>query len=338
MSVSHTTRVSVSPTIIFWALLIILGAWFLFVVRDVIFLLFIALIISSALEPLIRRLQRKGMRRGYSVVLLFFVLILLVTALLWYIIPTVVSQANSFLREFPGYVETLTGTRPEYLDKLTDSLRSGDFNGAGLTGGILTTTIGVVSGFVSFFAVLAMSFYMSIVEDGIGIFLRSVTPKRFQKYVVSRAYMVRDKIGDWMVGQLMLMLIISVFYFIVLSLLGVPNALVLAIFGGLLEIIPYFGPIIASIPPIILGFFVAPWVSVAVIIAYTIIQQLENHVLIPQLMRRFVGLNPIVVIVALLIGAQLAGVLGMFLAVPVATAIGVFIKDILDKKTLEESS
>jgi len=330
---SSTRQISISPSIVYWTILILLGAWFVYVIRDVIILFFIALILSAAIEPAVRKMKKRNVPRSVSVLIIYLVLLLILGGLLSYIVPVVVTQTNEFIRQLPLYAEKLTGS-PLFFEELSkNTLFGGEVSDrASFAQNIFSTTIGVFYGFISFLAVLAIAFYMSIVEDGVGTFLRSITPSRYQEYVVSRAKIIYNKIGNWMIGQLFLMLIIFVLYYIVLTLLGVPNALVLALLGGLLEIIPYVGPIAAGIPAVILGFFVSPWVSVLVLVSYILIQQAENHILIPQIMKRFVGLNPIVVILALLIGGQVAGVVGIILAVPVATALGVFIKDALEKR------
>ena len=122
-----------------------------------------------------------------------------------------------------------------------------------------------------------------------------------------------------------------------LSLLGIPYALVLAIFAGLMEIVPYVGPIISAIPGIILGFTISPLTGFLTIFMYILVQQFENHVITPQIMKKAVGLNPIAVILAIFVGAKLAGILGAILAIPVATAVSIFVSDIFkDKERLVE--
>ena len=128
------------------------------------------------------------------------------------------------------------------------------------------------------------------------------------------------------------MVFVGVLYYIALTLLGISYAPVLAIIGGLLEIIPYFGPIIASIPAILFGIMVDPMIGAMAAVAYFVINMIENHFLIPKIMNKAVGLNPVLIILALLIGGKIAGVVGIFLAVPIAGAIGLFIKDVMNKK------
>ena len=127
------------------------------------------------------------------------------------------------------------------------------------------------------------------------------------------------------------MLIVGVLTYIGLSLLGVKYALVLALIAALFEIIPYLGPILAAVPATILAFFQAPFLALTVVLLFTVINQVENYIIVPQVMKRTVGLSPIVIIVVMLIGAKLAGILGVILAVPTAAAITEIVKDLRKK-------
>lgn len=132
-----------------------------------------------------------------------------------------------------------------------------------------------------------------------------------------------------MFGQLLLMVTAFSLYFIGLSILGIPYALTLALLGGILEMVPYAGPTMASIPAILLGFLVSPLLGAAVIFLFIGIQQVQNHIIAPQVMRHTVGLNPVAVVLSLLIGAKLAGIAGVLLAVPSAAAVSVFVDEFL---------
>jgi len=139
-----------------------------------------------------------------------------------------------------------------------------------------------------------------------------------------------------MLGQLFLMLIIFALDATGLYLIGVPYALILGIFAGVLEIIPYVGPIISAVPGVILGFLISPTVGFLAILVYLISQQLESNLIVPQVMKKAVGLNPVTTIVALLVGARLGGVLGAIISIPVATAISLFINDLMEKKNFSD--
>ncbi|MBL7045777.1 MAG: AI-2E family transporter, partial [Parcubacteria group bacterium] len=146
------------------------------------------------------------------------------------------------------------------------------------------------------------------------------------------------KIGRWMQGQLILAAIIGVLVYLGLTILGVKHALLLALIAALFELIPVFGPILASIPAIIIGFVDGgATIGLLVVGLYLIIQQFENHLIYPLVVTKVVGVPPLLVILALLIGAQLAGFLGIILSVPVAAAIQEFVKDLQEnrKRVLE---
>jgi len=169
---------------------------------------------------------------------------------------------------------------------------------------------------------VVLSFYLAVEEDGVGKFLKAITTIKHEKYVVSLWKRSQRKIGLWMQGQLVLAVVVGMLVYLGLLITGVPNALLLAFLAGAFEIIPLFGPIMASIPAIAIG-FVAGGVPLAGVVAglYIIIQQFENQLIYPLVVKKVVGVSPIVSILALAIGWQLAGLTGLILSVPVAAVI-----------------
>jgi predicted PurR-regulated permease PerM len=149
---------------------------------------------------------------------------------------------------------------------------------------------------------------------------------------------MQEKIGRWLRGQLLLSLIIFLMTYAGLTILGVRYALVLALFAGVTELIPYIGPFIGLVPALFIALTQSPIVALGVLVLYIIIQQLENYVIVPKVMQRAVGLNPIVIIVAMLVGAKMAGILGIILAVPVATALSVAVGDLFELKRDEDAA
>lgn len=320
-------QVSISPSILFWAAGIAVGVWLLFAVREVIVLFLIALLISAAMEPAIRRVRKRGVSRTVAAGAVFVFFLAVIVGLFSYLIPIIADETRSFARELPRYAREITGSDVFFEDasrQFLDWFEGNSF--AGIPQGVFSTTLGAFGAIVSTLAVLSMAFYLSLYEGGMEKVLRFATPPKYRPFVLSRARKVYDNIGRWMFGQFILMFIVFVAYYVMLASLGVPNALVLAVFGGLLEIIPFFGPIISAIPAILLGFLVSPLTGVIVWAGYIIIQQVENHVLVPQIMKRAVGVNPVIVILSLFAGAKIAGIAGMILAVPVAMGVRVFLK------------
>lgn len=149
---------------------------------------------------------------------------------------------------------------------------------------------------------------------------------------------MQSKIGLWLRGQLILSFIIFLLIYVALSILGVKYALILALVAGMTEFVPYLGPILAAVPAIILVFAQSGFVmALFVAIIYYLVQLIENNIIVPKVMQKVVGLNPIVSIAVLMIGFNLGGVVGAILSIPVATAVSVFVKDVFDNKMANES-
>jgi predicted PurR-regulated permease PerM len=339
--------VDISTGIIFRTILIILGLWFLYLIRDIIAIFFIALIMTAAIEPSIKWLTRRKIPRSFSVLIIFLVLFLILGLVVSFLIPPLVGQFKSFTQNLPAHLDKFTQTfggveiyfksygiefsSRSFLANLGDNLSQSG-------GKVFSTTVGFFTGIITMIAIMSMTFYLSVKEEGMDKILGSVTPAEHRVYVVSLAERIKEKIGKWLQGQLLLMLIIFILDFIALYFLGIPYALILAIFAGILEIIPYLGPIISAVPGVILGFLVSPLTGLLALAAYVVVQQFENHIIVPQVMKKTIGLNPVVVILALLIGAKLGGILGAILAVPLAAAISVFVGDLIQKNEKQNVS
>ena len=185
---------------------------------------------------------------------------------------------------------------------------------------------------MSFIAIIIIAFYLSVMKRGVESFIESVVPARHEAYVMDLWKRSEMKVGRWIQGQLLLALIVGLTVYIGLSLMGIKFALVLGIVAMALEIVPIVGPVIAAIPAIFLAFLQDPGLGLWVIVFYVAVQQLENHLLVPVVLGKTTGLNPVVVIMALLVGNQLAGISGMILSVPVATVIVEMLEDLAKQK------
>ena len=145
---------------------------------------------------------------------------------------------------------------------------------------------------------------------------------------------IEEKLGAWLQGQLILSLVIGILSYIGLTLLNIPYALPLAMIAGIMEVIPVIGPIISALPAIFLALTISPFLSIAVAVMYLVIQQLENNLIVPQVMKRAVGLNPLIVILAIAIGSRLLGIAGALLAVPLAVVIQIIAAEIIEEKKI----
>jgi len=205
-----------------------------------------------------------------------------------------------------------------------------------LSNGFFSTASTIFGGILSFLLVLVLSFYLSVESDGVTNFLRIVTPAKNEKYIISLWKRSQNKIGLWMQGQVVLAIIVAMLVFLGLTLLRVENALLLAILAGIFEIIPLFGPILAAIPAVTLALITNGMSSALLVIGlYIIIQQFENQLIYPLVVRKIVGVPPLISILALIIGGKLAGFVGLIISVPLATMLIEFLNDIEKNKIAE---
>jgi predicted PurR-regulated permease PerM len=318
---------------------ILLILWVLYVSRDIVALFFLSVIFTATLDPAIDRMQHKKIPRPVSVFIIYIAVIGIVGGAISLLIPPIVSQTKDFATNFPAYSDKLSTTfsgielyaKSYGIDLNIQNMVKDSLGGAVQTSGqIFSTTVGVFTVFISLIVVLSLTFYMSVKEDGMKGFIVSLTPKDHREHMVSLVERIQKKVGRWMFGQIILMVVIFILDFSALSLLGIPYALILALVAGILEIVPYLGPIISATLATLVGLMISPLTGVEILITLTIIQQLESHVIVPQIMKKAVGLNPVVVILALLIGAKLGGTIGAILSVPIATALGVFVQDLAE--------
>lgn len=331
---NNSQTINISTSTILRVIFILLALVFLYLIRDILIIVFVAVIIAAAINGPVSWLQRHKVPRLLGVIFIYLLLLLLLGLIVTLIFPPLAEQIKQLATYFPELMEKiglsfqewwgkykLEGNLQTFLDKISNKL-------AQATSSVFGTIIGLFGGLVSAIIILVISFYLAVQEKGAKRFLVSLTPNEHQSYISDLIERIESKIGGWLRGQLLLMFIIGCLTYIGLYFLGVKYALTLALVAALFEIIPYIGPILAAIPAVILAFLQAPFLALLVIILYIVIQQLENYIIYPQVMKRTVGLNPIVIIIVMLIGAKLAGVLGIILAVPLAAAVAEFLKDL----------
>ena len=333
---TQSKKVEISTSIVLKTIVILLGVWFLFLVRDIIILLFIAVIIAASIDPAVDYLQKKKVPRSAGAMLIYVILFSILALIISFMVPSIVNQFHDFSQNSSQYFGDFGGAINSSQNSGINRIIQGIANNiessfTNISKNIFSKTLGVFSGLLSVVVVFSMAFYMVMEESGIKKFIVSIMPEKNKTYAASLTDRIEGKIGKWMLGQLFLMLVIFVLDFIGLYLVGVPYPLLLAIFAGILEVVPYVGPIISAVPGIILGFLVSPTVGMLAFVVYLIAHQFESHVVIPLTMKKAVGLNPVVTIVAILIGFKLAGVLGAIISVPAATAVSLVVNDLMGK-------
>lgn len=309
-----------------------------FLLREILVILFLAIIISSAINTPVSFLERHSIPRVLGALFIFLITALLFALLIYTVMPVAISEFNDLLRKlstfnipFLGPVDT--SDLLQRFDKGLGSLRELIFSGSVSVFNVITSVFGNL---VLIVVTLVLALYLTIDNHGVENFLRAILPISSEQYVINLYLRVRRKLGLWFQGQLFLMAIIGVVTFVGLELLGVKYALVLGIIAGLLEIVPAAGPLLAALLAFLVAVSESLTLGLYTGILFAAIQQLENHVLVPLVMKKTVGISPVVVVIALLAGSQLAGVIGVILAVPVAVIFQELLEDWGRRKTKEQ--
>src|SRR3989344_1161066 len=342
MASDHQT-IHIETGSIFKIVFIILALVFLYLVRDVIVILFFAIIIASAVGPFANWLESKKFPRLLGVLLLYLAFFGLVVFLLSLIVPFIAVELGQLTQALPDFVSNLSGalekaqqtTSSRYFDffgEIQNTLDSFSQFLIAYSQSAFGLIINVFGGILSFVAIIIISFYLSVKRRGVIGFISSVMPEKYESYVIGLWKRAEFKVGRWLQGQLLLALSVGLMVFVGLSLLNVKYALLLGIVAMVLEIVPIVGPVLAAIPGLVLAFSQSPTLGVWVLVFYVAVQQIESHILTPLILGKTLGLNPVTVILALLIGGKVAGIIGILIAVPVAVVIVEILDDLAKQK------
>ncbi|MEK7113943.1 MAG: AI-2E family transporter, partial [Patescibacteria group bacterium] len=206
------------------------------------------------------------------------------------------------------------------------------------SGGVLQLFITFFGGMFSLVLIIVLSFYFALQETGVDDFLRLVIPLQYEEYSVDLWKRTQKKIGLWMQGQILLSVIVGILVYLGLLIIGVPYALLLAVFTAMVEIIPIFGSLLSGVVAVMVG-FADDGVAIAAIVAglYIVVNQFESNLIYPLIVKKIVGVPPLLVIVALIAGYTLAGFLGILLSVPAAAVLLEFITDFDKRKRREHA-
>lgn len=316
---------------------IILGMVVIYYVHQILIALVFAIIVASALEPAIEWLRARGIPRILGVIILYLVTALFVFFLFYLIFPLFAEELRNILNTYPTLQQQVLsgiGRLPLgslFGNNIEDFLRVSTDYIDQVGGSIFGFATVVFGGIFSFLLIIVFSFYIAVQERGIETFLRLVTPLAHEPYVIDLWERSRKKLGRWLRAQMLLGVLVGVLIFFGLTFLGVRHALLFAALAGIFEIIPIVGPILSAVPAVAVALLSSPLLGLLTTVLYIVVQQVESHVIVPVVMRKAVGLSPLIVVLALLIGAKLGGIFGILLAVPLTVILAEFIND-WDKK------
>jgi predicted PurR-regulated permease PerM len=328
-------NIRITTDTIFRFILIVLAIVAAFYLRQVVVIVLVALLLAALIDPFADRLQKYRFPRGLSVAVVYLVIASILSGVALLVVPPTVEQGTDLVNQYLPFVTEFTGNDPLLVAAFDDEFTVTQIWQAIQESGVsdaVPEIINILSGAMNAVAaiilILILAFYMVIEEQELKReVVQWVTPAPYRDFVIHVMPKIKVQIGKWLRGQLILMLAVGGLVFIGLSILGLPFALILAVVAGLLEVIPFLGPNLAMIPAVVIGLSVSPMHAIFVLIIYFVIQQIEADVLTPKIMQRVAGLNPVLSIVAILVGFEVAGIVGGLLAIPFAMIISVFVKE-----------
>jgi predicted PurR-regulated permease PerM len=331
-------QVSITPGTIIMTLIVAAIAAAIWVLHDLVLLVLTAIVIASAIEPGVAFFARRKIPRVLAVFLMYFLVFGSLFSLVYFFFPPILEDAGNFISVASQYLDNFnlpgatTAQTPvperSQISSILDGLltfRSAFTDPSAGAFRLVTTFFG---GIFSFVLVIVLSFYFAVQDTGVEEFLKLITPAKHESYVVGLWHRAQRKIGLWMQGQLLSSLIGGVIAYLGLLILGIPYALLLAAFTAVAMLVPIFGSFISAAPAVIVAFSTGDiTLALAVAVLYLIINQFEAHLIHPLVVNKVVGIPPLLVILALIVGGDLAGFLGVVLAIPVAAALREFLAD-----------
>ncbi|MEK7624105.1 MAG: AI-2E family transporter [Patescibacteria group bacterium] len=307
----------------------------LYLIREILVLLALAIVISSVCQPWVDFLQKKRISRFLGTLLVFILILGILGVFFWLVVPLVVHQLGKLIANSNETILKIGNYNflTEIVQQLIINLKAAfDVLAKGATT-VFNLIFSIFGGIFLAITCLVLAFYLTLEENGVEKFFRSILPKIYENRLIPIFEKSTHRIGRWFQGRLLLSLAIGLFSWLGLYLFGVEYSGTLALLAAVLDIIPIIGPIFASFI-IFLAALSNSWlIGIWVVVFFAILQQLEGILLAPLIMGKTTGLSPLVVLLALLIGAKIAGLIGFLLAIPLAIIVQEIFEEGVRRKT-----
>lgn len=311
----------------------------LYTARDALLIVYVSGLLATGLGPLVHRIEHalpQRIPRWLAILLIYVVIVGIVTGIGLMVVPPMIEQARELWRRIPELLERgqsflVDRGLIDHRITLEEAVRSapGPGNAVGTVANAVTTVLAAVLGLLT---VLILTFYLLVESDSLFTGFARLFPRSERPRVETVAAKISTKVSAWLSGQLILGGTIGLSAAAGLYFIGVPYFYVLALLAGFGEMVPVVGPIFAAVPAVLVALTVSPQTALFTVIFFLAQQQVENHLLVPKVMERQVGVSPVVVIVALLIGGASLGIIGAILAVPTAAIVQVVVQELLDER------
>jgi len=320
-------KIEISHRTIIFIAVFSASLWLIYQIRQIILGLFIALIIMAALNPLIRKLEGWKIPRWLAITLIYLVVFLFFGFAIGGLVPPLIDQTSKLINQIPDFFRQFSflGIDEKAIANQLTSLTSVPAN-------LFKFVAGIFSNILAILALGVITFYMLLERKSLDHYLTVLFGEDKEKQIEKVIDKVENKLGNWVRGELLLMLIVGVLNYFGFLIIGIKFALPLAILAFLLEIIPNVGPTVAAFPAILIGLTISPYHALATAGWCFLVQQLENSILVPKIMKQVAGVNPLVSILMLAIGFKIAGIGGAILAIPTFIILEVVVKVVYSSK------
>ena len=339
--VTWTTSQVVLATI--FVVCVFLTFWLLYRLRDVLFLFFVAIVVGTAIRPAVDWLHRRGVPRATGVIVLYILIAGVLIGFLAMILPLLADQATEISRTLPEYYTSFRGALVDSGNRLLQNiglrlptqisiLVNRTPNTEEVVDQVGQTFLYinlVLKGLLGTLVVFLLAYYWTQEGNFILRSLLRITPPQRKKNIREFLQLAEMKLGGYIRGQGLLCLAVGVTAFIAYLLIGLPYTLVLAIFAGVMEMVPIFGPALGAVPALLVALSIDPSKAIWVVVATTLIQLLENTVLVPRIMKHSVGVNPIITLLSLIAFGSVFGFVGALLALPLAAIIQLLVSRVM---------
>lgn len=314
----------ISMASIFWILFALAVVFSIVKLLDIIALIFTSILITLAICPLVDWFEKRKIKRGFSSLVILLTIFGLIITMAVSIASPLISQTEQFVGKIPALVEKVSPIKFD-VNSFTPQFAS-------VPNQVFKIAVGTFSGFLTIFAVIVLSYYMIQEMHKLKNYFLFWSPEKGERYNLI-AEKLEVEIGHWIRGEVLLMLIVGVLSYLGYVIVGLPYAIALGVIAGILELVPNVGPTVATIPAILVGFSISSSHGIGALVVAIVVQQLENNLIVPKVMQKTTGLNPIITLLAIMIGLKLGGPLLAVLSLPVILSARVILSHIRVNKT-----
>lgn len=327
------TKIEISFKTIALILVTLFALWFIVQIKEIILMVFVGIILMSAFNPLVDKLEKVGLPRSLVILVLYILVWVIVGGLVASIVPGLMKQTSKLIETLPtavSHVDFFSSHQQEFGQQILTRVGT-------LPEDIIKLSIELFGNILTVLTTLVIAFYLLLYRKQLNQFLAALFGTAHKESYEKIFFQIEQRLGSWVRGEFLLMLAVGIMTYIGLIMLNIDMALPLAVLAGFLEILPNIGPIISAVPAVLVAFLMNPLIGFATTALYFAVQFIENNFLVPKIMQSTTGVNPLISILSLMIGLKISGSIGAILAIPTVLVVYSFIENFAFFKKINTS-